>query len=320
VSELLVVSGADVRALVDRATLLDALADGFLALERGDVQAPARPQVTTPDGFSLSMPAWTPGGPIAVKQVNVYEGNPARGLPSHIAVVTLFDAETGVPVALIDGTSITALRTAGAAMVAARLAVRPDARRAVIVGAGVQGAEHLAYLAVALPGIDHVTVSSQRADDARRLAAVHPAATAVDTTDALAAAVRPADVVLLCSHADGPVIDPEWVRPGTHVSSIGYAPPLGELPVELARTGRLLVETLDAFAAPPVGCGELAGVDPAHARTLGEALAPGARPVRVRHDDVTVYKAMGNAMEDLVAATLAYRAALAAGVGQRVEL
>ncbi len=291
-------SGTDVRALVDRATLLDALADGF----------------------SLSMPAWMPGGPIAVKQVNVYEGNPARGLPSHIAVVTLFDAETGVPVALIDGTSITALRTAGAAMVAARLGARPGAHRAVIVGAGVQGADHLAYLSVALPGVDRVAVSSKHVDDARRLATTHPAAVAIDAADGLAAAVRDADVVLLCSHADGPVIDPTWVQPGTHVSSVGYAPPLGELPVELARSGRLLVETLAAFEPPPVGCGELAGVDPSRARTLGAALSPDASPVRTRHDEVTVYKAMGNAMEDLVAATLAFRQALAVGAGRTVEL
>lgn len=319
-TQLLVVSGAQVRALVDRAALLDALADGFRALERGEVQAPPRPQVTTPDGFSLSMPAWAPGGPIAVKQVNVFEGNAARGLPSHLAVVTLFDAETGDAVALVDGTSVTALRTTGAAMVAARLAARPDARRAVIVGAGVQGAEHLAYLPVALPGIDHVTVSSLRATDAVALAATRPGAVAATDRDALAAAVAAADVVFLCSHADGPVIDPAWVRPGTHVSSIGYAPPLGELPVELAREGLLLVETLDAFAPTPVGCGELAGLDPAGAVTLGAALAPGAPPVRVRADDLTVYKAMGNAVEDLVCATLAWRAALAAGVGTTVEL
>jgi ornithine cyclodeaminase/thiomorpholine-carboxylate dehydrogenase len=190
----------------------------------------------------------------------------------------------------------------------------------VIVGAGVQGVEHLAYLPVALPGIDHVTVSSQHADDAVRLAASSPMAEAVTDAAGLAAAVRAADVVLLCSHADRAVIDAAWVAPGTHVSSIGYAPPSGELPVELARTGRLLVETLAAFEAPPVGCGELTGVDPATALTLGAALAPGAPPVRRSPDDVTVYKAMGNAMEDLVCATLAYRAAPAAGRGSRVEL
>ena len=318
--ELLVVSGALVRSLVDRATLLDALADGFRALEAGVVQTPARPQITTPDGFSLSMPAWAPGGPIAVKQVNVFEGNPVRSLPSHVAVITLFDPVTGTPVALVDGTSVTALRTAGAAMVAARLAARPDARRAVVVGAGVQGAEHLAYLAVALPGIEHVVVSSLLADDAERLAATHPGGRPVSDAAGLERAVRAADVVLLCSHSDLPVIDASWVSPGTHVSSIGYAPPTGELPVALARSARLLVETLDAFAPPPVGCGELAGIDPAGAVTLGAALTPGGPPARRDDDEVTVYKAMGNAMEDLVGADLAYRAALAAGSGVRISL
>ena len=322
--ELLVVSGAEVRALIDRGALLDALTDGFRALEAGVVQTPARPQITTPDGFSLSMPAWAPGGPIAVKQVSVYEGNPVRGLPSHVAVIMLFDPVTGTPVALVDGTAVTALRTAGAAMVAARMAARPDVRRAVIVGAGVQGAEHLAYLAVALPSIEHVVVSSLHGDDAERVVAAHraahPGARAVTDAGGLERAVRAADVVFLCSGSAAPVIEAGWVRPGTHVSSVGYAPPAGELPVALARTGRLLVETMDAFAPPPVGCGELAGVDPAGARTLGALLAPGAPPARATDDEITVYKAMGNAMEDLVGADLAYRAALAAGSGVRISL
>ena len=318
--ELLVLSGVEVRALLDRRALLDALADGFRALEAGDVQTPPRPQISTPHGFTLSMPAWAPGGPIGVKQVSVFDGNAAHGLPTHVALITLLDPVTGAPVCVMDGTVVTALRTAGAAMVAARLAARPEARRAVIVGAGVQGAEHAAYLPIALPGIEQFTVSSQHAADAERLAALHADASAVSDAGGLERAVRAADVVFLCSGSAAPVIDAAWVRPGTHVSSVGYAPPAGELPVELARSGRLLVETMAAFEPTPVGCGELAGVDPADALTLGAALASGGPAARRRADEITVYKAMGTAMEDLVGAALAHRAALASGVGHRIRL
>jgi len=121
-------------------------------------------------------------------------------------------------------------------------------------------------------------------------------------------AVRRSDVVCLATHASAPVIEPEWVKPGAHVSSVGFHPPDGELPRPLAREQRLFVETLDALAAPPVGCAELNGVDASRATTLGDVVNEAARG-RSSGTEITVYKAMGVAMEDMVAANLAYRAA-----------
>jgi ornithine cyclodeaminase/alanine dehydrogenase-like protein (mu-crystallin family) len=136
--------------------------------------------------------------------------------------------------------------------------------------------------------------------DARRLAALDPRAAAVESHEA---AVRGADVVALCTNAGAPVIDAGWIAPGTHVTSVGYRDPDGELPRALAVDARLFVETRLAFEPPPVGCFELAGLDPATGTELGEVVQ-GSRPGRTSPDEVTVYKAMGHAVEDLAAAEL----------------
>lgn len=128
-----------------------------------------------------------------------------------------------------------------------------------------------------------------------------------------------ADIVCLASHSYEPVIESRWVRPGTHVSSVGYAPPRGELPFDLVRQATLHVETREAFKPPPVGCAELAGLDPRTAAELGEVLL-GRRPDRISADQITVYKAMGTAMEDMVAAQLVYDKAKLQGNGHHLAI
>ncbi len=127
----------------------------------------------------------------------------------------------------------------------------------------------------------------------------------------VATAVHSSDVVCLASHSYKPVIQSDWVQPGTHVSSVGYAPPHGELPVDLISKGRLFVEDACAFEPTPVGCGELAGLDTKVGIIIGKALLETASP-RLNDEEITIYKAMGIAMEDLVAARIAYRSARSA--------
>ncbi len=116
-----------------------------------------------------------------------------------------------------------------------------------------------------------------------------------------------------------PVLLAADVAPGTHVTSVGFAPPGGELDPELAARARLFVETRQAFEPPPAGCAELAGLDPSHGTELGEVLL-GRAPGREHPDEITVYKAMGHIAEDAAAAELVYRAALEAGVGRQLDL
>jgi ornithine cyclodeaminase/alanine dehydrogenase-like protein (mu-crystallin family) len=313
---VLSLSEADVMELLDPRALLDGLAEGFKALSAGTVQVPARPAITVPGkGFSLAMPAWMDGMNIMVKVVNVFEGNLAMNLPNHLALITLFDPATGAPVCVMDGTYITGIRTAGSAALSVRALARQDAAVATIVGAGVQGREHLRLLPL-VRDFAEIRIASLHPQDAERLARQHPRARAV--TD-LEAAVRSSDVVCLASHSYEPVIESRWVRPGTHVSSVGYAPPRGEMPFDLVRRAALFVETRDAFEAPPVGCAELAGLDPAAAIELGEALS-GRKPGRACDNQITAYKAMGAAMEDMVAAQLVYGKAKARGAGHHLTI
>jgi len=313
---VLILSEGEVKTCIDLRRLLDALAEGFKALSRGEIVNPARPQLDIPQaGYSLAMPAWMAGMHLTVKIVNVFEGNIARAIPSHLATIHLFDPQTGMPVCVMDGTYITAVRTSGSAALSVRELARRDARVATVVGAGVQARQHL-HLLPLVRDFAEIRVASKEFADAQALAALHPGVVAVSD---LEAAVRSSDVVCLATHSYQPVIATEWLRPGTHVSSVGVAPPGGELPVELVGRASLFVETRDAFAPTPVGSCELDGIDPQTGTELGEMLL-GLRPGRTSADQITVYKAMGVAMEDLVAADLAYREAVRRGLGRAVAL
>lgn len=299
-----VFGAADVERLLDRRELLDRLADGFIALSRGEVTAPTRIEVPVEKGYSLAMPAHRAGSHIVVKIVNVFDGNLALGLPSHQAVICAFDADTGTCVAILDATVITALRTAAAAAVSARILARGDARVLAIVGAGVQGRAHLELMPL-VRDLDEIRIASLSLEDAERLAALDGRATAVRTA---AEAVESSDIVALCTHSGAPVVDAAAIRPGAHVTSVGFCEPQGEMPRRLAERASLFVETRLAFEPTPVGCFELQGLDPATGTELGEVLA-GTRAGRRTADEVTVYKAMGHAVEDLVAAEIVLRRA-----------
>ncbi len=314
--DVLVLNRGEVEALLDLPALLAALRDGFVALTSGEVAAPGRNELAMPrEAFLLGMPGRLRGGDMTVKVVTVFESNLAAGLPSHLATIGLYDAGTGACRAFMDGTYITAIRTSAAAAVACDVLARPGARTLAIVGAGVQGEHHLRTFAL-VRDFEEIRVSSLYREDAERVAALHPRARAVERAET---AVRGADVVALATHAAQPVIDAAWLAPGTHISSVGYRPPDGELPRALAREQHLFVETREAFQPTPVGCAELAGLDPAAATEIGEVLL-GRAPGRASADEITVYKAMGHVVEDIAAAELVYTAARRASAGTTVTL
>ena len=284
---MLLLTRSDVRALLDPGRLIDAVADAFVELSAGRASVPARGAATVPGaGVMLAMPGHLPGV-LAAKLVTLFPGAD----PAHEALIAVFDERDGSPLAVMDGTEITAARTAAASAVATRALAREDAQVLAIVGTSVQGRAHAEYL-------PHV-----RAFGDIRL---------VGRGDDVEAAVRTADVVCLCTDSAEPVIAPEWVKPGAHVNSVGYHPPGGELPPELARAARLVVESSAAFDPPPAGAAEIQGLTGVE---LGEIL-PGGR----WRDELTVYKSMGHAAEDLAAARLVYAAALASGRGTAIDL
>jgi ornithine cyclodeaminase/thiomorpholine-carboxylate dehydrogenase len=314
--DVLILNRTEVEELLDLDALFDALADGFRALTRGEVSAPQRNQLPMPgSAFLLGMPGRTGDGLMTVKVVTLFEDNPSVGLPAHMATIALYDPTTGACRAFMDGTYITAIRTSAAAALACDRLAREDARALAIVGGGVQAEHHLAIFP-RVRAFEDIRIVARDPQDARRLAAGHDAARVLEDAEE---AVRGADVVALTTNSARPVIDVDWIAPGSHVSSVGYHPPQGELPRALAETAHLFVETRVAFEAPPVGSAELHGLDPEIATEIGEVLL-GSAPGRREAEEITVYKAMGHVVEDIAAAELVFAAAQRAGAGASVSL
>jgi ornithine cyclodeaminase/thiomorpholine-carboxylate dehydrogenase len=313
---ILTLSEADVLRLVDPTGLIEALAGGFRALSAGKVQAPPRPMVSVPGkGFTMAMLAWEQGQAVALKTVSVFHDNHKKGLPSHQAIISLFDPETGAPIAIMDGKAITGLRTAAGAILTVRELARPDARIATVIGGGVQAHDHVRMLGMVRDFAEIRVVSRSRAG-AEAAAKASPKAKVVDDIDA---ALATSDVVCFTTSSDTAVCRADAIKPGTHVTSVGYAPPGSELPLELIDRATVYVESKAAYQPAPVGCAELAGRDASKGIEVGELLS-GTRPGRTSRDQITLYKSMGNAMEDMIAANVAYQAALKQGVGNRISL
>jgi alanine dehydrogenase len=254
-------------------------------------------------------------GILETKLVSVFPHNDDRGLPSHQALIALFDAVDGRPLAVMGGTHITAARTGAATAVSTRFLARPDARVLAVLGAGVQGRSHLqAHLRVR--DFSEIRVGSRDTEHARALAAEFGATAAASFEQA----AHGADVVCFCTDATTPFSDPAWFGTGAHVTSVGSAAGGPELdPGTIGAADLLVVEHRDAFKPYPGGAHELQGLDPANAVELGEVIS-GSRPGRTSPEQLTVYKSMGHAVEDAVAADLVYSAARAQGAGTEVRL
>jgi ornithine cyclodeaminase/alanine dehydrogenase-like protein (mu-crystallin family) len=254
-------------------------------------------------------------GVLETKLVSVFPHNHDRGLPTHQALIALFDAAEGRPLAVMDGTHITAARTGAASAVSTRHLARADATVLAVLGAGVQGQSHLAAHA-RLGRFKEVRVASRSWERARSLAAEMGA----KAMPSFAEAAAGADVVCFCTDAPSPVSDRSWFGPGVHLTSVGSAAGGPELdPATIRAADLLVVEQRDAFKPPPAGAHELQGLDPEKAAELGEVIA-GTRAGRTGPEQLTVYKSMGHAVEDAVAADLVYRAARETGAGVEVPL
>ncbi len=314
--DLLYLSRADVERLLDIDSMLEALANALVIYSSGITSVPPRTGARVGErGLLGAMPGYVPGVALEVKLVSVFPGNHLHGLPSHQGLIMVFDEDTGAPLALMDGTYITAMRTGGTAAVAARLLAREDASVLAILGSGVQGASHLETFP-RVRDFKEIRVASRDPVKAKALAARHPRATFVDSFDE---AVRGADVVACCTDAREPILRRGWLKPGVHVSSVGgtWGP---ELDAATIAAGRVFVEWRGAATnAPPAVAIELQGLDPGSVTEVGEVLA-GTKPGRVSRDEITIYKSTGHAIEDAAAARLVYDRAKAEGAGISLDL
>ena len=259
---------------------------------------------------SLIMPAWQVGRAYGVKIVNVAPGNAARGLPALHASYVLHDAQTGEPLALIDGDQITMRRTAAASALAAASLAAPQAKTLLVVGAGRVARLLPEAYRVVRPSIEHVTVWARVPERAQALADEWRA-NGFDARPAadLQTAVGEADIVSCATLATEPVVMGRWLRAGSHLDLIGsFTPTMREADDDSFRGARLYIDTDEALAKSGDLIGPLArGVIRADdvAGTLA-TLARGESIVRTAPDERTVFKSVGTALEDLAAAMLVW--------------
>ena len=283
---MLVLTRAEVEELLDLDALLEALASAHAELSAGAASMPPRIAALADGGLLGAMPAYLPSAGLGCKLVSLFPENVDR--PTHQAEIVMFDPENGSPAAVMDGTYITAMRTAAAAALATRLLSREDARVLAIVGTGVQS-RAAQEMFPRVRDFDEIRVAGRgEAEEA----------------------VRGADVVHCATHSAEPVVLADWLSEGTHVSSVGYNAPGSELdPAIVARADVICVESRgSSFAPPPSGAPELAGVDPDRTVELGELIA-GTRAGRTSATEITLYKSVGVAVQDLAAAALVLAAA-----------
>ncbi|HEX3234022.1 MAG TPA: NAD(P)-binding domain-containing protein [Gemmatimonadales bacterium] len=292
----LILAEEDVRRHLRMEELIPAVARALADLSGGQVVQPVRTMLPVVDhgGFFAVMPAYA--GALGAKLVTFYPAN--QGMPTHHALVLLFRPETGEPLAILDGRLITEMRTAAASAVASQYLARHDAAVLAILGSGVQARSHLEALRL-VRGFREVRVWSPRSAGAfARRFGVRPAGSAEE-------AVRGADVIVVATTSRTPVMRGEWLSPGTHLNAVGAVrPDWRELDDETVRRARLYVDSREAATRE---AGDVIAAGEVYAE-IGEVVA-GTRPGRQSADEVTLFKSVGVAVEDVVAADLVYRGA-----------
>jgi ornithine cyclodeaminase/alanine dehydrogenase-like protein (mu-crystallin family) len=319
----LVLSQQEVERLLPMEECIEAMTEALGALGRGEMHNPLRFVTRAPDGSSFMglMPAHRAGEASAwsLKAICVFPDNPARGLDAHQGAVVLFSGETGEIRAILNASAITAIRTAAVSAVATRLLAREDARELAILGAGVQARSHLDAMR-AVRSFERVRIHSRTPEHARALADEAGA----EATETAEEAIRGADVVVTATNAPEPVLRVDWLKPGAHVNAVGSSiPTTRELDTATMASCALFVDRRESTVNEagdylmPLREGALPG--PEHIRAeIGELLV-GAGEGRRSDDELTVFKSLGLAVEDLAAAEHVVRRAEAEGVGTRVD-
>jgi alanine dehydrogenase len=303
----LLLSESDVRALLSMPDLIAAMETALASFSAGEVVQPVRTvlEVGEHKSFFALMPSYVPSTPaLGAKLVTLYESNAARGLPTHLATIVMLDPETGALAAIVDGRYITEARTAAVSAVSVKKLAREDSAVLAILGSGVQARSHLEALS-------HVrTFQEVRAwSPTQKNLDAFAAETGAIASPSPEAAVRGADVIVIAASSHTPILSNDWVAPGAHVVSIGATrPSQQEMEPALVARARVFV---DSRAAALKESGDLIPFGESHiVAELGEAGA-----VRASPDELTIFKSLGLAVEDVVAAHLALTRAKGSGRG-----
>ncbi len=319
---ILVLNQSEVERLLDMEGCIEAMAGILEALARGELFQPLR-SIAFPPGESSGiglMPAHRSGSAAAyaLKTICLFPDNPTRGLDAHQGTVTLFSGETGQVRALMNASAITAIRTAAVSAVATRLLAREDASELAIIGSGVQGRSHIEAMRAVKPW-QQIRVASRTLAHSQALADE----TGAEAVESVEEAVRGADVVVTATSSRAPVLRHEWLKPGAHVNAVGSSiATTRELDTATMAAGSLFVDRRESTVNEagdylfPLKEG---AIGPDHIRAeIGEILI-GKHPGRTAPDELTVFKSLGLAVEDLAAAEYVVRRAQETGTGTTVE-
>lgn len=333
----LVLNQADVLELLPMGDCIEAMREAFLALDRGDVSLPLRAVSALPHkaGWLGVMPACLSDPPLAaVKAITVVPANSATTLDSHQGAVLLFDASNGRLLSILDASAITAIRTAAASGLATDLLARKDAGDLAILGTGVQASTHLDAVAavrtlrrVRVWGRDRERAEAFAARESARLESRRPGlapGARVEAVPSARDAMNGADLVVAATAATSPILEGAWLSPGAHVNAVGACRPnhreldgaaIARSRVFVDRRESAMAEAGDILLAIAEGA---VGPEPIAAE-LGRVLA-GAAAGRRSDEEITLFKSVGIAIQDLAAARAAYERALAKGAGAAIHL
>lgn len=326
--KLLVLNHAEVEQLMPVAACIEVMAEALAALASGQVHQPLRMVVRPPAAAGLMglMPAYMSGERPAygLKAVCVFPQNSKIGKDAHQGSVMLFSAETGEMLALMNASAITAIRTAAVSGVATRLLAKEDAGDLAIIGSGVQARSHLAAMAAVRP-IRRARVASRAPANAQKFVSeMSPHYNfPIEPVESVEAAVRGADIIVTATTAVTPVLHRDWVATGAHLNVVGSSiPTTREVDTATMAAASLFVDRRESTlneAGDYLFAAREGGIGPDHIKAeIGEVLI-GAKPGRMSPAEITLFKSLGLAVEDLASAEYLYRQAQKEGAGTWVE-
>ena len=315
-----ILSAQDVESALPMEKAIDVMREAFGQLSAGLVTLPLRGQIATEKGLTFFMPAYLhQTQELAVKLVSVYGENSRLGLPSVTAIVLVLDAQTGLPRALIEGNSLTAIRTGAVGGLAAQLLSRADAKVVALFGAGVQAQAQLQGV-MAVRSLEQVNLISRTHASAEKLAAeIYSWSNAplVNLVSTPQQAIQNADIVITATTSATPVFDGQDLRPGTHVTGVGsYQPQVREVDEVTVRRARIVVDSREACLAE---AGDLIIPQAQIDAELGE-IVNGLKPERQSDSEITFFKSVGVAVQDTSTAGCIFRKAEERNLGKIIEL
>jgi alanine dehydrogenase len=327
-SFMLVLSEAQVRSLIDIEELIAALEQAHIQYSTGKTVMPVRLVVPLPQiqGRITSMPGYlTEDKALGMKVVTYFQNNPEQNLPAILAMVMLFSASTGKMIAVMDGSYITAIRTACASAVATRALANPETPILGILGAGVQARAHIQALC-RVRELSKIKLYSPSGISAANIKKEldQVAGVPIEVAKSVEETVRNSDLVVTATTAQQPILKFEWLKPGAHVNAVGsHRPDSREIDGPTVVHSKVVVDSRDAIMAE---CGDIVLAikeksiteNDIHAE-IGEVLA-GVKPGRSSASEVTLYKSVGIAIQDVATAQLVYHKALKVKVGTNVEI